>query len=179
MSGEKEIWKDYPGALRLQISNKGRVKRNGKIRKLGKDRDGYIRIAVNGKSMRLHRLIAELFCENPNPEEYTVVDHINNIKDDNRAENLRWCTPKMNTQYAGEMGVLARVQNNKAAVITIDENGIGRVYSSNVEVARELGVDPARVSVVTCGKTKSLKGYRIIRLEELIDKRVDKTKDVR
>jgi hypothetical protein len=32
----------------------------------------------------------------------TEIDHINGIRDDNRAENLRWCTPEENTHLAWE-----------------------------------------------------------------------------
>ena len=49
-------------------------------------------------SKRVHRLVAEAFI--PNPNNYSVVGHKNNIKSDNRVENLYWTTVKENTQKA-------------------------------------------------------------------------------
>lgn len=46
------------------------------------------------KHYRLHRIIAEAFLMNE--KNMPVINHINWIKDDNRIENLEWCTVKHN-----------------------------------------------------------------------------------
>ena len=46
------------------------------------------------KNHYVHRLVAEAFCEHPAGCDY--VDHINNVKTDNRAANLQWLTQKAN-----------------------------------------------------------------------------------
>ena len=51
---------------------------------------GYFTVNINGKTVLLHRLIAEAFI--PNPENKHCIDHINGNRQDNRIENLRWCT---------------------------------------------------------------------------------------
>lgn len=64
-----------------------------------KDADGYVVIGLrddNGKrcTKRIHRIIAELFVNNPN--NYTIINHINGIRHDNNSENLEWTTIKDN-----------------------------------------------------------------------------------
>lgn len=54
-------------------------------------------------SKRVHRLVAETFI--PNPNNYTVVGHKNNIKNDNRVENLYWTTTSENTKKAFDDGL--------------------------------------------------------------------------
>ena len=57
----------------------------------GLAKTGYMRVMINKKEYRVHRLIAETFLDNP--ENKPTVDHINRIKTDNRLCNLRWATP--------------------------------------------------------------------------------------
>jgi hypothetical protein len=112
-----EIWKDVKGYEGIyQISSLGRLKVKLKFRKYRdynekilnptKDKDGYLRTALtkdNKKQMKtIHRLVAETFLENN--LNYPVVNHINGIKDDNRVENLEWCSVLQNNLHAIKLG---------------------------------------------------------------------------
>ena len=68
---------------------------------------GYITICNNDikKKVFVHRLIAETFIENPNPNEFKVVNHINGDKSDNRVENLEYCSHSYNNRHAYSLKV--------------------------------------------------------------------------
>lgn len=95
-----EIWvpvRDYPN---YEVSNHGRVKRlrDGKEMKQPPNGGGYASSTLTNsdgkKTWLIHRLVAAHFV--PNPDHKPMVDHINGIRSDNRAENLRWCTATEN-----------------------------------------------------------------------------------
>ena len=55
---------------------------------VGLSKDGKVKLYL------IHRLIACHFIENPH--NFPVIDHINQITDDNRIVNLRWCSHSTN-----------------------------------------------------------------------------------
>lgn len=70
----------------------------GKIMTPHDNGNGYQYITLRKNTVKknhyVHRLVAEAFCDHPDGCNY--VDHINNVKSDNRAENLQWLTQKAN-----------------------------------------------------------------------------------
>ena len=84
-----------------------------------KDLHGYLNIMINGKYYKMHRL-AWLYIYGELPS--MALDHINNVRDDNKIENLRLATAKQNPQNlksahkdnsTGYLGVYFRKDRNK------------------------------------------------------------------
>jgi len=76
-------------------TNRGKQRNDSKerIEKYGL----YQHVLINGKAYSVHRLVAEAFI--PNPENKPQVDHIDERRDNNNIDNLRWCTNIENQQY--------------------------------------------------------------------------------
>lgn len=141
---EGEIWKTLPEDNRYQISNFGRVKSfttlpEGQILRQNPDKDGYALISTPfDTAMRVHRYVARTFVENDDPENKTVVHHINDIKHDNHATNLEWVTIAENTRLGYENGV-ARVYSSKSVLIYFEDELVS-VYDSQRHFSRETGI---------------------------------------
>lgn len=107
---ENEEWKwidGYPGYF---ISDCGRVyseKSDKFLKKILRGEYLSVNLSNNGKvkSHDIHRLVAEVFIPNSDPENKTDINHINGDKHDNRAANLEWVTKKENIQHAGDTGL--------------------------------------------------------------------------
>jgi hypothetical protein len=99
-----EIWKDVKGYEGIyQVSNIGRVKNlkfnKEKILKLYLSH-GYYRISLGKDGKNIYRAVSQLVAEaflghNPCGMKL-VIDHINDIKTDNRVENLQIVTQREN-----------------------------------------------------------------------------------
>jgi hypothetical protein len=106
----EEIWKSIPNYEGLyEVSNLGRVKSLSRFVNSGMgykikerilkpitDGHGYINVGLSSKKYKVHKLVAIVFLGHT-PNGYAlVVDHINNIKTDNRVNNLQLITNREN-----------------------------------------------------------------------------------
>ena len=127
----EEIWKDVKGYEGLyQVSNLGRVKSikrkvniyskknknyykrtiKQKILNYGGNTIGYVNVPLSKdgctKPIYVHRLVAEAFI--PNPNNYPCVNHIDENKENNKVDNLEWCTVKYNNNYGSHIEKISK-----------------------------------------------------------------------
>lgn len=152
-----EIWKDVVGAEDYyQISNLGRIKSKGtgeilKPSKSGEYRHIELRYGID-KNVLIHRLVAEAFV--PNPLNLPCVNHIDEDKENNRADNLEWCTYKYNSSY----GKNATQRNQRIIQYDLQGNAL-KIWESMKEACEELGILHQGISACCRGKKKTCGGY--------------------
>lgn len=174
----KETWKDVPGYVGLyQVSDLGRIrslgrecnsKNNSKQKK--KERiliqevtiHGYCRVRLfdaNGdaKHYAVHRLVMNAFVGILDEE----INHINEIKTDNRLTNLEYCTHKYNCNF-GSRNMRISEKNegiNSRAVLQIKDGIIINRFASRMEAEKQTGIDASHIGMVCAGKRKRAGGY--------------------
>ena len=113
-----------------------------------KNNRGYLQVQLtNGtqhkKTVKIHRLVALAYI--PNPNNYDTVDHIDENKEHNYINNLRWMTREENKN---------RSWCKKVYCVELD-----KVFESAAAAARELGLDSSNISNVCNGKRNKTGGY--------------------
>lgn len=165
---KKEIWKQIDGFDgRYSISSYGRVRSeeyvdsNGHchkqfIRKASIGTNGYygVVISLNGKSIRreIHRLVAVAFVQNPN--NHNVVNHKDENKLNNRADNLEWCTQKYNQNYS------YIPEDHHIPILQFSMNGeFIKEWESVSHVSKAFGKKVCHITSCCRGKLHSCMGY--------------------
>ena len=105
----EEKWKIidfYKGFENLyQVSQTGMVMniKTGKILKPYKVKGGYLQVKLYNnytfKNVSVHRLVAQAFVPNPDPVNFKEVNHKDQNKQNNNADNLEWCDRLYQVRY--------------------------------------------------------------------------------
>ena len=110
------------------------------------------------KNLRVNRLVAEAFISNPN--NLPQVNHKNEIKDDNRVENLEWCDAKYNNNFGTRKERVAEKLSKPVLQINKTTNEIISEFPSTIEVKRQLGINHTSISQCCNGKRNTAGGYK-------------------
>lgn len=162
-----EEWKDilgYEGYY--QVSNLGQIRsiahyqgkwgkvykrRNPHILRQTPTKDGYLAVMLSyfGKDKRIlvHRIVAQNWI--PNPEQKPCINHKDENKMNNAANNLEWCTPKYNINYGHARLKMSRSMTNCSSVskpiMAVHKSGKKQVFQSMNEASRQLHISWCRI----------------------------------
>lgn len=181
---QNEEWRPIKGFEGLyEVSNLGRIKSSKRILKQGINHRGYKYINIcdknkKWKQVEVHRLVALAFlCNEQNKGQ---VDHIDANKCNNFVDNLRWVTPKENSNNPNSLEHLRskmkdeefkkrRWHRRKEAggatapktIFMYDKNNnFIREFSSITNAAKEFSGNNATISVAIDSKTRTAFGYK-------------------
>lgn len=176
----QEIWKDIQGYEGLyKISNLGNVKsmnyaRRGYAKILTPKKNNCGRLWVeltncgNKKQFLIHRLVAMAFI--PNPNNYPQINHIDENPQNNKVENLEWCTREYNIEYYLERHNPKKreVKNysskyNKRIDLKVNQytkdGELIRIWNNSRQVQTELGWNDWSISECCRNKRKTAYGF--------------------
>ena len=183
METKTEIWKDIPECKGYQVSNLGRIrsvdrvvyaanrwggvnprKYKGKLISTFAYPNGYKAFVYRKedktiKNFLIHRLVAQAFIHNP--DNLPQINHKNEQRDDNRVDNLEWCTDVYNKMYNNRSKRVAIANGKPIEQLSMDGHLI-REFPSIREAARYVNGDMKSIRMC-CKKdtmTHYYKGYR-------------------
>lgn len=178
-----ETWLPVVGYEGLyEVSNLGNIRslfRYKKILKPSPSWAGYLTVELfkdkKRKRVTVHRLVAQAFIQNP--DNLPVVNHKDETRTNNHADNLEWCDTRYNLTYGTAMQrriahtdyskeiykKIARENGRKTSkpVLQYTKDGVFvKRFNSGKEAARETGIDHSHILECCAGKRyKSVGGY--------------------
>ena len=174
----EEVWKDVVGYEgKYQVSNKGRVrsserevsclrgqkrKVDGRILALIPCTNGYmsVHLSVENKSKikLVHRLVADAFL--PNPNNYPEVNHRDEVRHNNKVDNLEWCTKKYNIHYGN---AIQKIKDSRK-VRPVNQYGLDGTFIKRwdniLDAGKGMGVNHSSIIRVCKGKQHTCKGFK-------------------
>lgn len=163
------LWKDIPGYDGMyQVSDEGEVRslprcvfngkgywtRKPKTLKPGKRGRGGLcyRVVIlsDGNTVRheaVHRLVASAFLDNP--ENLPEVNHKDQNTENNRVDNLEWCTRQYNIDYSKSKRVSQYTKNREKIA----------EYKSISAASKITGIGRTAINNNLCGWSETAGGY--------------------
>lgn len=154
-----EIWKICEDFPRWEISTLGNLRwiKDSKPVYTRKEKRGYTvaQITIHGKikTVKVHRLVAKAFLENP--ENKRCVNHKDSCKTNNKVNNLEWCTHVENNRHARENGLTPTLRGSQHGMAKIGEELVHLICqdlvngSTYLEIMEKFGVTRNQAMKIT------------------------------
>lgn len=195
---KKETWKKYKDTY-YEFSNLGRARtvdhyifknfkykqvkvfKKGQLIKIIDRADGYKEVSIFSKKYLIHRIVAELFI--PNPLNLPQVNHKDENRGNNNADNLEWCSSKYNNNYGKHNKKVSKTKSKKVYQINEDNIIIG-IYENAKEANAITGICQSGITHACNGRNFIAGGFywsydqggRAIDLTKIVTKRSRKKK---
>lgn len=122
-----ERWKQARGfSSNYYVSDMGRLltltHHGGKqpaIMRPALDANGYYRTVMDRKTVKVHRVVAETWLENP--LSLPCVNHLDTNRANNRVSNLEWCSIRYNAWYGAHHGAVKMPRHPRQDRLTREE----------------------------------------------------------
>ena len=147
------------------ITDDGKVwsERTQKFLSFQYDKNGYVKVqmrSTDNKSHRysVHRLVLENFKPVENMENLQV-NHIDGNKQNNKLDNLEWCTPSENQKHAFKMGLQKARTGEKSNLSKLTEQDVKKFFElrsqglTQKEIGNILGCSDSNISAILRGKS--------------------------
>lgn len=167
---------DY--SWRFEVSNLGRmrnkVRKNVYIPYVGKN--GYLKICTSiygrNKNIYIHRCVAETFL--PNPANWSLVNHLDGNKQNNRSDNLEWSTPKENYRHAVRMCLISpeSVERFSRKVQNGCDNGRAKLTESVVRYIRANYVPKSRGQKCNRRELAKMFGVSVGLISQIVNRQI-------
>ena len=148
------------------VSSFGRFRDRYGITKMPRaQKNGYVKVQVNGKASSLHVLVCAAF-HGLKPSLKHEVDHVDMNPGNNKASNLRWITKSENIRASWAKNLNRRSDTaSRSKPVLARKMGMTewKRYESANAAARYLGVNPGTISKIVGGKGFRAGGYEFVR----------------
>lgn len=161
-----EEWKpikDYEGIY--EVSSWGRVRSLDRTDTIGRHikgrimkqflRGNYMFVMLGCKGINVHRLVAKAFV--PNADNLPFVNHKDENKFNNMADNLEWCTHLYNCHYGTASQRIGKA--NSKAIEELKDGKVIATYANSFEAAKVIGCHRSYINYVCNGHFASAKGH--------------------
>jgi len=159
---QKEQWKQYANTQYL-VSTQGNVWSNKtqKLLSTSDDNRGYLRVSIDGATLKVHRLVALTFIENTDEAAITV-NHKDGNKLNNCSENLEWLSHIDNMKHAWLSDLCISGEDTWNAILSEDDvvsikHLFVKYELNNTELGKLFGVAKGTIS-----KIRSLHTWKIV-----------------